>query len=389
MCNESQYYENTFNNNGVAMTTGTTPSDYLQAVIGNATIPWLTRAATRSAAGGAPFFLYAAPHAPHFPAEPAPWYANAPIPNNAAPRTPAFNNMTSGKNWAIRQNAPFSAWTEAGIDTHFRNRQRCLISVDDYVRDMVAVLERTGTLNNTCVGGVGWRSHMACSTSLSPLTPPSSSYIFASSDHSYHLGQYRLPFEKSTPYDIDVRVPFYVRGPGVPAGGRLPALVSLMDVGATMLELTGAVASGVRTTDGRSLVPLLGGAAPPSWRAGGLLVEHEGEVNQWMDICDYVFNASGCTSTPPPVDPYYLIDGPQNTWSQLRILNSTHDWMYMEGRPVDSPLAPASTNWTELYDLAADPYQGVNLAATAPPSLLASLHAQLWAVATCEVDSCP
>lgn len=51
----------------------------------------------------------------------------------------------------------------------------------------------------------------------------------------------------------------------------------------------------------------------------------------------------------------------QNTWSALRIVNATADLAYIEFRPHASPLARASTNWTELYDLRADPWQAVNL----------------------------
>lgn len=115
-----------------------------------------------------------------------------------------------------------------------------------------------------------------------------------------------------------------------------------------------------------------------------------------MSICGWVFNATPCPPSPPTADPLYLIDGPQasgcggkasgislrevqdrfmctcvfeaslacpsqNTWSALRIVNATADLAYIEFRPHASPLARASTNWTELYDLRADPWQAVNL----------------------------
>ena len=54
------------------------------------------------------------------------------------------------------------------------------------------------------------------------------------------------------------------------------------------------------------------------------------------------------------------------------------------------PLAPGSTNWTELYDLNADPWQMRNLAlesAFAP--LVRQLSAELWAVADCQGAACP
>lgn len=361
MCNEVVYYKNTFNLNGEIFTTGDAPSDYLMSWLGNKTMPWLTKVARAAASGGKPFFAYLAPHAPHFPAEPAPWYADAPLPSDIAPRLPSYNSSTEGKNWAIRTNPPFNAFTEAGIDLHFRNRQRSLMSFDDYVRDIFATLEAAGVLDNT--------------------------YVFATSDHGYHLGNYRIPFEKSTMYDVDVRVPFYVRGPGVPAGGRGEGMVSLMDVGATVMELAGARASGARTTDGRSIVPILSspGAPPAGWR-NGLLIEHLGEANQWMAICGWVFNAS-CTPEPKPAeDPYYIIDGPQNTWSMWRVVNATHNFAYTEYRPRGTVPAPNNTNFTELYDLSADFWEAANLAPSKPTAAYAE---ELWRVASCSFDECP
>ena len=395
MCNEVVYYENTFNIDGSLYTTGKrgNASAYLTSFLGNHTLNWLNKVAPAAAAGGPPFFAYLGPHAPHFPAEPAPWYADAPLPASSAPRPPAYNAFREGKSWAIKENPPFVPFTEDGIDTHFRNRQRALMSVDDTVRDVFAALEAAGVLDNT--------------------------YFFATSDHGYHLGEFGIPFEKSTPYDTDVRTPFFVRGPGVPSGGKGLGMVSLMDVGATMLELSGATKPGDRTTDGRSIVPLLGaaGVPPQGWR-NGLLIEHLGEKNQWMGICGWVFNASECPAKPAK-DPMYLIDGPQNTWAQWRVVNATHDFSYTEFRDVTQPPSREATNvrcfcllfvlleggrhvlpclftppfpvksllfqWTELYNTGQDPWQGVNVASGNE----GAYSNELWAVANCALDTCP
>ena len=98
----------------------------------------------------------------------------------------------------------------------------------------------------------------------------------------YHLGQFRIPDEKMLPYESDLRVPLYVRGPGIAAGQVLPQLVANIDVAPTLLNLAGITVPTLM--DGHSLVPLLtggSGGAGSTWRTSFVSEFAEGNVQKW------------------------------------------------------------------------------------------------------------
>ena len=339
---------NTFADNAKLRKFG--PDEYMTALIGNRSLTWIQQQLDSHH----PFFAYIAPHAPHMPTTPAPWYMDAPLPTTTAPRTPQYNASGVGKHWVVAEQPPLTPVLEAGIDRIFALRHRALLSVDDIVRDVVAAVDAAGQLNNT--------------------------YFLYTSDHGYSLGTYRLPVEKFQLLTTSLRVPLLVRGPGIPPNTTSDDLVPNIDIGPTILELAGVTPPG--DMDGRSFAgSLLVGDSYVGREV--MLVEYggwgtgfivRGACNESCGICDAPLSR--------------LLDAPSHTYTGLRIVNASANLLYAEFRP-DSHVAvsAASTNFTELYDLAADPWALRNIA-PASPGMVAALSAQLWALAGCVAGAC-
>ncbi len=137
--------------------------------------------------------------------------------------------------------------------------------------------------------------------------------IFFLTDNGFSFGEHRW-VSKACPYEECVRTPFLVRFPGALSHVD-DHLVSNVDLAPTFADLAG-VAPGNRV-DGRSLVPLLEGRSPPSWRTG-VLLEYVGDrhIPAWWAIRTanflYVEYATGerelydLTGRLGPADPYEL-----------------------------------------------------------------------------------
>lgn len=80
-------------------------------------------------------------------------------------------------------------------------RLRSLAGIDEMVTSIVDKLEALDLLDNT--------------------------YIIFASDNGFHLGQHSMSYEKYTPYEEDVRVPFIILGPLVPEGVQTDYQVGL------------------------------------------------------------------------------------------------------------------------------------------------------------------
>ena len=106
---------------------------------------------------------------------------------------------------------------------------------------------------------------------------------------------------------------------------------------------------------GRPLLASAGGAPPAGWRER-VLVEFVGWQNdEWLSPCQFALTQPhfvNCTGAHPPAG---LINSASNRYTSIRVKNATHDALYSEFRPPRALALPANTNWTELYDLRADP----------------------------------
>ncbi len=164
------------------------------------------RTTARAPAVSTFFCAYLGPHAPHYSADSPPW-ARDRFNTLAAPRTPAYNTSVGQADKAhhVAQNPPLDEEAEKWIDVHFRDRWRAISGVDDMMDLMLDHLEAKGVLASTFVffssgecrpGQTVSRSipHMICSA------------LYASQDHGYKLGEWRIGCSKQHPYESDVHV---------------------------------------------------------------------------------------------------------------------------------------------------------------------------------------
>src|SRR5207249_6876924 len=161
-----------------------------------------------------------------------------------APRTPAFNQPDVATKPAWLRGFPLLGPANiALIDQAFRMRAQSVESVDDLIARLEERLAADGIAQNT--------------------------YVIFSSDNGYHMGEFRLMPGKMTAYDVDVRVPLVVTGPGVAAGRTVPDVTENVDLNPTFVEVARGAAS--EAVDGQSLLPFLGGSAVAGWPEAALV----------------------------------------------------------------------------------------------------------------------
>lgn len=285
---------------------------------------------TRNAPAAEPFFLYASLVAPHdgTPRTDDPsWFTN-PSPYVDARYVDRFAGQGTGDPSFNEANVsdkplrppPLSTTEIQSLVEQNAQRREAELSARDQVIRIIHALRASGELDNT--------------------------YLMFTSDNGYILGEHRIRGGKVAPYEIANHVPFIVRGPGIPAGARVPDATSQIDFAPTVMEM--AALPIPESVDGLSLLAQMRGLTPSVARKGVLIEATDTKA----------------TSDPLP-------------WLYHGIV--TDHMKYIE----------RETGRKELYDLTADPYELVNVAgkpdyATKQARLAALLSQKKWCSgATC------
>lgn len=171
-------------------------------------------------------------------------------------------------------------------------------------------------------GEVAWCDELVgrLDDGLSRLGLRGDTLLLVTSDHGEGLGEHGETLHGFFAYQTTLRIPFVIRGPGIPAGTRVASTLRLVDVFPTVLDLLGVPAPQAAHFAGTSLAPVLRGetkvAEPLTYAESLVPLLHFG-------------------------------------WSDLRVVREGR-WKYIQ--------APRA----ELYDLETDPAELENLVATRP-----------------------
>ncbi|RFN48540.1 arylsulfatase [Fusarium flagelliforme] len=308
--------------------------------------------------GSNPFFVTIAPIAPHSNIDvnrEAGGPMTIPIPAERhahlfegvkVPRTDNFNpDSPSGVSW-IRKLKQLNDSAVAYIDDYHRARLQSLQSVDELVEQVTKQLEDAGLLDET--------------------------YIIYSSDNGFHLGQHRLPPGKECGFEEDIRVPLFIRGPGIAAGQVEKAVTTHIDLAPTVLKLAGVPLR--KDFDG----------TPIPVSAGEEVKRHEHVAVEYWGIAIAEGEIGG-------FDGEGQIRMPNNTYKGLRIVHEDYDLYY----------SAWCNNEHELYDVRTDPGQLNNLyplddSATASKAFLGTtvqqvvnrLDALMLVLKSCKGETC-
>ena len=227
---------------------------------------------------------------------------------------------------------PVDFQTDARRPEEFNGREQqalyyaMMAQVDEQFGRLLAHIEASGQRDNTLV-------------------------VFTS-DHGEMLGDHGLLFKGCRFYEGLVRVPLMFRWPGrVSAGLCSDALVELIDLSATLLEVAGVERP--EPMQGRSLLPLLRGEASSE--------HHRDFVRcEYFDALDSIFIGTGSPDVPNKASGGCKPAGNNREADATRSpARGSYGTMYRDRRY--KLVVYHGHNLGELYDLEADPWEFDNL----------------------------
>jgi arylsulfatase A-like enzyme len=213
------YYNYKLTIDGTLRSFGTGAANYSTDVLGDYATDFIS-----STPSERPLFLMYAPYAPHSPFTPAPrhdgMYAGY---QPAMPPNVNEDDVSDKPAW-VRKLSKGGDWSD-----NKRKQMEMMMAIDDAIAGMLQALSQSGRLDNTV-------------------------FVFMS-DNGLSGTSHRWTTKKSA-WDEAIRVPFVVRGPGIPAGSGGAQMIANIDVAETLGELTGVT---VPATDGTSVASILRG----------------------------------------------------------------------------------------------------------------------------------
>jgi choline-sulfatase len=200
-------------------------------VVGDETIGFLENAKQSDH----PFFMYIAFNAPHDPRQSPKEFVDMyptdkiSMPVNFQPEYPYKDAIGCSAKLRDEKLAPFPR-TEYAVKVNRQEYYAIITHMDRQIGRILEALEKSGMADDT--------------------------FVFFTADHGLAVGHHGL-IGKQNMYEHSVRVPFFVKGPGIPANKRIDTKIYMQDVVPTAMELAGVAIPDF--VEFKSLVPLIRG----------------------------------------------------------------------------------------------------------------------------------